>query len=365
MGACCICNDPTCLVRECADAPTAADCESLGRQRYGSTYFPGCQCGTTAFCDRYACCLPREGYICLQLGIQECIGRDGIFGSYDDGTLSRCCAEVRCDFQEGWGACCQADGSCADGVPEYECTGDVDFPGYFYNLHNCDGHIVGEMPTIDCGDPDPVGACCNVDGACTELSETDCAAQGTWQGVGVQCEVANCPQPNDTTCRKAHTAAEAEALSNTGIYHRQNLKWTTDLCGLGIFAPTIRNSRHYPKSPYAQGWTSKSLFEPVSIQPIRAMEPAFTVNDSEPCRYHFGGIVKLPNGTFAPAMCGQVFFGRAESIEVSIGAVAIQSKPDPQGVRKMGEFYWVMSYHMPYWTEAEMFSAQAYCTIPI
>lgn len=356
MGACCICNDPLCHVRECTDV-MAEDCAVIGSQRYGSTYFPGCVCGTTEFCNRYACCLPREGYICVQLSTLDCVNRGGLLSQYGVGLYSRCCAEVNCEFQEGWGACCQEDGSCTDGISEYECDGSVDYPGVFYNLHNCSGNQIGGMPTIDCTEPDPIGACCYLTGTCFELSEEQCSVHGTWQGVGTRCDDTECPQPDSTTCRKTNTAIDP--------FDKQNLKWTTDLCGLGIFLPTIRKSRHYPKGGYLQDWTSKYLFEPVSLHPIRAMEPAFAGDDQEPCRYHFGAIVKLPNGTFAPAMCGQVFFSKPDSIEMSIGVVAIQQKPDPDNIRKRGEFYWVMSYHMPFWTEAEMFSAQAYCTIPV
>ena len=183
-------------------------------------------------------------------------------------------------------------------------------------------------------------------------------------GDGFPCEQANCDEAIEPDyCRK--TNFEQLSLSSQprmadGKLVDRGLRWTTDLCALAIMLPTIRNVRHYPKGDNSFGWESH-LFEPVSKTPIRAMEPSFTAVDSEPCRYHFGGIVLLPNGEFAPVLMSQPFNGKENSIELSIGAAAVRQKPDPDDVMVQGEMYFAAAYHTPYWTEAEFFSKQSYC----
>ncbi|MHC5027649.1 MAG: dockerin type I domain-containing protein, partial [Planctomycetota bacterium] len=49
--------------------------------------------------------------------------------------------------------------------------------------------------------PQPEGACCFIDGTCSSLTATDCAAaSGTYQGDFTDCASANCPQPIGGCC---------------------------------------------------------------------------------------------------------------------------------------------------------------------
>lgn len=54
---------------------------------------------------------------------------------------------------------------------------------------------MGAVEAVDVGEP-LIGACCFADGTCAELEPADCAAfGGEFQGDGVSCNDADCPQP--------------------------------------------------------------------------------------------------------------------------------------------------------------------------
>ncbi len=115
-----------------------------------------------------ACCLADGG--CAEVAAADC---DGAFQG--DGTT---CADVDCARVEV-GACCLSDGSCADGTAD-DCV---------------DGQYQGDgttCDTVDCAQP--TGACCLPTGACTDVVAGACL-NGTFQGVGTSCATAQCAAP--------------------------------------------------------------------------------------------------------------------------------------------------------------------------
>ncbi len=99
---------------------------------------------------------------------------NGVSGT---GTLT-----IQCDSPVT-GACCMPDGSCTT-----ETSADCATNGGTYQG---DGITCG---AANC--PQPTGACCMPDGSCTTETSADCATNGgTYQGDGVTCGAANCPQP--------------------------------------------------------------------------------------------------------------------------------------------------------------------------
>ena len=74
----------------------------------------------------------------------------------------------------------------------------------------------------DCGGPPPTGACCLPDGACVEVTEADCLAQGgTYQGDSSPCSGVTCPQPEGACCLANGTCVEvteADCLAQGGTY---------------------------------------------------------------------------------------------------------------------------------------------------
>ncbi len=68
-----------------------------------------------------------------------------------------------------------------------------------------------------------VGACCRTDGTCDSMLSTDCAtAGGVYQGDGVTCAQANCPQPSAGCCFSngaclSQTAASCAQLGGTWL----------------------------------------------------------------------------------------------------------------------------------------------------
>ncbi len=80
------------------------------------------------------------------------------------------------------GACCFGLAGCDEEVLEDDCTGDWLGAGSI---------------CADCH----AGACCFIDGSCTEGGPADCqVAGGTYAGDGIDCASANCPQPAPGAC---------------------------------------------------------------------------------------------------------------------------------------------------------------------
>ncbi len=86
------------------------------------------------------------------------------------------------------GACCLPNGSCTE-VSSSDCTAQG-------------GTYQGDNTT--CGQtncPQPTGACCLPDGTCQVLTQAQCTGRGgTYQGTGTSCAGRNCPQPMGACC---------------------------------------------------------------------------------------------------------------------------------------------------------------------
>ncbi len=81
------------------------------------------------------------------------------------------------------GACCMGLAGCDDDVVEDDCAGDW----------------LGE--DSNCADDCHAGACCFLDGSCTEGTPDECAtAGGTYAGDNIDCANADCPQPSPGAC---------------------------------------------------------------------------------------------------------------------------------------------------------------------
>jgi len=120
----------------------------------------------------------------------------GTFGDCGDGTYrpagdvdGDCCVTVSdvLAVVNAWGndcvpvgACCFADGTCAEGGEE-NCVGAGG--SYSGDGSNCE--------TTDCPQP---GACCYEDGSCEDLTLVLCSESGgAYQGSGIYCEMVECP----------------------------------------------------------------------------------------------------------------------------------------------------------------------------
>lgn len=73
-----------------------------------------------------------------------------------------------------------------------------------------------------CSGSDPAGACCFVDGSCSDgLTQMVCeGAGGTWAGADTTCATANCPQPSDQQIRITewmYSASTSEYVEFTNI----------------------------------------------------------------------------------------------------------------------------------------------------
>ncbi|MCB9852205.1 MAG: lamin tail domain-containing protein [Phycisphaerales bacterium] len=125
------------------------------------------------------------------------------------------------------------------------------------NSYASAGGDVGNPGTYvpdSCAGADPVGACCFIDGSCTDgLTQMLCVdAGGTWAGVDTTCDAADCPQPSDVQMRITEwmysgTTSEFVEFTNVGATPIDLTGWSYDdnsrlpnqfdLSGFGVVAP--------------------------------------------------------------------------------------------------------------------------------
>lgn len=142
----------------------------------------------------------------------------------------------------GPGACCYDDGSCAD-LSAADCNAsggtwqgsDTNCAGFDCGVACCYEDAVGtciEQTRQDCLDagglpqdfgttcdpnpcPLPEGACCNLDGSCSEnVTDPDC--DGAWQGAGTHCIDIDCTHTG--ACCDGGTCSTQRQVDCTGIY---------------------------------------------------------------------------------------------------------------------------------------------------
>jgi len=142
-------------------------------------HYSGCYAAPQVFTESGACC---DGGTCLKMDDYSCSERP--FGQWCGAGTT--CEDVECPAPR-YGACCDADGSCRDGVAEPECmfTADAAF-----------------WPATACGDLscDPLGSCwfdeqgvlCWSD-CLKSVCDTWCA----WRGSGEWRPERECPRHDD------------------------------------------------------------------------------------------------------------------------------------------------------------------------
>ncbi len=117
------------------------------------------------------------------------------------------------------GACCMGLAGCDDNVVEDDCVGDW----------------LGE--DSDCTDDCHAGACCFLDGSCTEGTPSECSsAGGIYAGDGIDCATADCPQPSaGACCISASDCLDgllpADCLEFGGNYMGEGTECATTSCG--------------------------------------------------------------------------------------------------------------------------------------
>jgi len=368
IGACC-------RGVPCTDGLTESACLAIGGQ-----FRKGCLCnqfvcsdidnpGTIgACCQSYQredvpeeCAIqPRYGTRCSRATKSGCEGVGGIWL----GATHRCCegftepqpntAIRRCPLPVEYGRCCHGNPRiCCDGYLESDCPdGDWESGKYCSNANEFGTEVPYECP--------PVGACC-IAGVCSLKTRVRCEELfGEWRGQstcdGVDCFI-DIP-PDGPGCRSA--------MVN---YGRPNLPRSLILCHPVLMSLTIRDSRH-PAMPPNESAGGRGFFEPVSIHPIRAVEPDYNIDSEEPCRRHFGGLVLGGDGFFHPYVASQTLHGDTDSIELSIGAMVILPKAKARFAKQedgfdAGVFVYIAMYHTPFWTEAHMHSRDNRCVLPV
>ncbi|MEM7227548.1 MAG: SdrD B-like domain-containing protein [Planctomycetota bacterium] len=206
-GACCL-TDGT-----CQDEVTEPDCINAGGTWQGLS-----STCVTSNCPTGACCFP-DG-TCAEQSQPDCTTNGGVWQG-----VTTTCADVMCPQP---GACCLADGSCRMEmlIGGAQCIAD----GGTYQGDGTD------CLTVNC----PGGACCFSDGSCQDnVSLADCAgAAGVWQGLGVTCAGAACPQPGacclpDGTCRIEGVISGFQCLADGGVYQGDGTNCVSSSCPTG------------------------------------------------------------------------------------------------------------------------------------
>ncbi|HPF38868.1 MAG TPA: lamin tail domain-containing protein [Phycisphaerae bacterium] len=125
-----------------------------------------------------------------------------------------------------------------------------------YASSNGDIGNPGRYDADTCAGANPVGACCFLDGSCTDSLTQDICENGggTWQGVDTTCATANCPQPSDVQIRitewmysPSGAGAEFVEFTNVGATPVDMTGWSYDdnsrlpnefdLSGFGVVMP--------------------------------------------------------------------------------------------------------------------------------
>ncbi len=145
-------------------------------------------------CDPYGpggCCL-ADG-TCEILGGYECWDAGGGWGG-----VGVACDNIYCPQP---GACCDPNGVCT-----------------VVHESNCGGEWQGPGTTCDPSPCSPWGACCYANGTCNFVSGSACAGSGgAWQGTGVPCSPNPCPQPpSGACCRTTAVCADIDQFQCNG-----------------------------------------------------------------------------------------------------------------------------------------------------
>ncbi len=144
-----------------------------------------------------------DGLVLVQAVSDACAslpGGDGFYGvELNDGVNLPVRATAMFDGPSE-GACCALDGSCTEGM-----------------VDDCDGVFQGDGTTCETAScPSPVGACCQDDGSCAESTEADCS--GVYLGDETACAGLECPLPLGACCLEDGSCAQGTADDCNGAY---------------------------------------------------------------------------------------------------------------------------------------------------
>lgn len=205
-----------CLPTGC-EVRDQASCLSSG----GS--FQGQQVGCSAFiCSEGACCFDDLGSnACTNALPLTCVNTSGFAGLPQGPGTS--CPFDGCNLATG--ACCGIDGSCTD----VNSSGCDESGGLF--IYQGDGT---SCSTTFC---QPMGACCGVDGTCTDGTPSSCdEASGLFffQGVGTTCMSLSCPDTGaccnvDGTCTDV-AQADCDVASGFFSFNGVNSECVNTVC---------------------------------------------------------------------------------------------------------------------------------------
>ncbi len=198
FGACCF-FDGT-----CGDDLTVGECTAMGGTYNGDFSV----CSATTCPETGACCLLESG--CLQ---QESAGDCTSIGGVSFQGLGTHCQDPPlfplnpCN-DTVLGACCRYDGTCEDGVEEFDCETS--------QLGQTPGIWKGEGTSCDVQTCDVLGACCEDSMTCSDIAEDDCNLNFfTWSKgqpclydpcgatVGACCVFGECKILNSFDCLQA------------------------------------------------------------------------------------------------------------------------------------------------------------------
>ena len=176
-GACCF-PDGSCMMT------TYDNCGGVWFQSYIT-----CEPNSCAP-PKAACCLP-DGR-CLYRYQTTCEANGWQWLGYPTTCVPNPCAQP-----PTLGSCCFSNGYCSQ-ITEDECTSND-------GLYWIDS---GECSPNPC--PQPLGACCAVDGSCTIAYEADCTQTATWLGPGTDCDPNLCITPTGACCLADYTCVIME-----------------------------------------------------------------------------------------------------------------------------------------------------------
>ncbi|GJM23891.1 MAG: hypothetical protein DHS20C16_03060 [Phycisphaerae bacterium] len=274
QGACCVPPDTCIFTNEFA-------CES----DFGGTFDPTETCAIPNPCaEPFGACCFFDGTCGDDLTVSECTD---LGGSYN-GDYS-VCSSANCPAT---GACCLLETGCLQQESASECTsiGGVSFQGL--GTHCQDEPL---FPLDPCDDT-IIGACCRYDGTCEDgVEQFDCETSqlgqtpGIWKGQGTDCSVQTC-EVLGACCEDAETCSDV-AIEDCNINF---FTWTEgqpclfDACGATVGACCVFGECKVMNS--FDCLQAGGVFENVGTNAWRACEVA------TPCTNGGEGACCLPGG---------------------------------------------------------------------
>lgn len=240
-GACCPGNGGACVSNS-----TVAACNASN-----GTYFSGETCATTTCPAVGACCMPNA--TCQKITQANCTSMNGIYAGDNVNCFPGIAGQTQCTRR----SCCLMDGTCATTIPT-RCSA---MGGKFDNTSGpcssanpcgacCNGggcQVVTDFVCntgyhsgegTSCLTTPPLcelGTCCTRDGACTEVTETECSDMQGLFGRGLTCAANPCPATG-ACCKSTSTCElilEFACTAEGGTYLGDNSTCVAGECDRG------------------------------------------------------------------------------------------------------------------------------------